>query len=1280
MPLPTSRVPTPKLFRRIAEGQDLFRQLDLIGRIRTLDTLISHNVKALLDSGCTTSCIDADFVAKNALIALPLRFPFPAKNADGSTNSAGRITHYVEVEFLLHDTKGNPHSEVLELPIVNLGKSHMFLGHDWLTKHNPEIDWASHTIIMSRCPKECSTKSSNIPQEADCDVDWEGGETLLHVEVDDPYFDAKHHPHIRAFGTISTQLAAEEYQANKPSAEVPRQYGEFADVFSEAKFDELPPRRPYDHAIELKPGSSETLNAKVYPLSREEQKQLDVFLDENLKTGRIRLSKSTMASSFFFVKKKDGKLRPVQDYRRLNDLTIKNRYPLPLMKDMLNRLQGAKYFTKLDVRWGFNNVRIKEGDEWKAAFRTNRGLFEPTVMFFGLTNSPPTFQAMMDHIFGDLIRAGKMQVYLDDCLLFAPTLQELRETTREVLERCRQNKLYFKAEKCSFEKAEVDFMGVVISHKSIKMDPIKTKAIDQWPAPTNLREARSFMQFCNFYRDFIPHFSTVVKPLNVLTEKNHVFEWKEPQQRAFDLLKSAIRSDVVLMIPQEGHSFRLESDASDYAAGAVLHQIIDGVARPIGFFSKTFVEAERNYMIYDKELLAIMLALDHWRHHLMGLNGFEIWTDHKNLEYFKTAQKVNRRQARWFTTLQDYDFTLHYRPGKANKIADFLTRGSHFDKGDKDNENVVLLKPEIFRRFTVESEGDIVEEIRRKSQLRDELVKKRLLHGHPDFRENGLLVEYRGLVYVPMDKSLRERIIAAHHDSILGGHAGRAKTIELIQRTYWWPSMTGQVGRYVAGCEACQRTKPRVGAPHATLQPNEIPPHPWHTISVDFIGPLCSAGGFDTIAVIVDRSTKQVIIEPTNKEINPEGTARILRNRVFSQHGIPKKIISDRGKQFVGDFSRDLYRQLGITGNPSTAYHPQTDGQTERANQEIEKYLRLFINYHQDDWHDWLPMAEFALNNRRNDATGYSPFFLNKGYHPNMHINRPHVFQDESAEAFATRLAKNIEDSNAALKLAAEAMQRDAARRTRPSRSYEEGQRVWVEGTNIKSQRPSPKLDDKRFGPFKIVKKVGASSYKLDIPKNWSTIHPVFHESLLSPFVEPATSIQMKPPPPPPVEKDDEAPEYEVDQILRSRRWGSGYQWRIRWKGYGPQHDTWEPPWSLTNVKRKVKDFYKSDPRAPGAELFDAKGAYIGRISTPPRPRPLLLTTGVDHSLPSPDELFRLHPPSGIVSPYSTLTGGICREKLRHSDSASPLPVRAEPRDTPSPPRPALSGRILWRP
>ena len=233
--------------------------------------------------------------------------------------------------------------------------------------------------------------------------------------------------HLRARENISTKLASEAQKDKKEKTfeeMVPETYQSFKDVFDKKDFDELPPRRPWDHAIELIPGAKGQNSAKIYPLSPAEQKELDAFLDENLKTGRIRESKSPFASPFFFIKKKDGKLRPVQDYRKLNEQTIKNRYPLLLSQELIDKLKGAVYFSKMDVRWGFNNIRIKEGDEWKAAFLTNRGMFEPLVMFFGLTNSPATFQTMMNEILRTEINSGKVVVYMDDILVFTETLEE----------------------------------------------------------------------------------------------------------------------------------------------------------------------------------------------------------------------------------------------------------------------------------------------------------------------------------------------------------------------------------------------------------------------------------------------------------------------------------------------------------------------------------------------------------------------------------------------------------------------------------------------------------------------------------------------------------------------------------------------------------------------------------------------------------------------------------------------------------------------------------------
>jgi len=299
-----------------------------------------------------------------------------------------------------------------------------------------------------------------------------------------------------------SQWLAEGFRQNSQPTDhekhIPLHLCDFHSVFSKDSFDELPRTKPWDHTIELTPNATPK-GCKVYPLSASEQKELDTFLKESLESGRIRPSKSPMAAPVFFVKKKDGKLCLVQDYHALNAMTMKNKYPLPLILELIAKLRGAKYFTKLDVRWGFNNVWIKEGDEWKATFRTNRGLYEPLVMFFGPTNSPATFQTMMDDIFEDLISEGVVVVYLDDILIFTETLEEHRKITCSVLELLEKHKLYLRPNKCEFEKTTIEYLGVIISHNSIAMDPVKITGVTEWPAPTNKKEVQSFLRFTNFY-------------------------------------------------------------------------------------------------------------------------------------------------------------------------------------------------------------------------------------------------------------------------------------------------------------------------------------------------------------------------------------------------------------------------------------------------------------------------------------------------------------------------------------------------------------------------------------------------------------------------------------------------------------------------------------------------------------------------------------------------------------------------------------------------------------
>ena len=362
------------------------------------------------------------------------------------------------------------------LLVTGLGKHKIILGFPWLQDANPIIDWKEGTLKWRK-------RSTTMEEEEDKDehlnrtqypLEEEDGLAVLVAAItgntdNDEWINSK--------STTATRIQAEINSQKKiiPLEEqIPKDFHEFLDVFSEEKAARFPEPRAWDHKIELK-DTFVPKSFKTYNLTPQEQTELDKFLKDNLDKGYIRPSQSPMASPFFFVDKKDGKLRPCQDYRYLNEHTVKNAYPLPLITELLDKLKGARRFTKLDVRWGYNNVRIRDGDQWKAAFKTNKGLFEPTVMFFGLCNSPATFQAMMDDIFGDMINECIIIVYMDDIFLFAPDEITLKHNTKRVLKRLQENDLFLKATKCEFNKTKVEYLGMVIEEGKISMDPGKLR-------------------------------------------------------------------------------------------------------------------------------------------------------------------------------------------------------------------------------------------------------------------------------------------------------------------------------------------------------------------------------------------------------------------------------------------------------------------------------------------------------------------------------------------------------------------------------------------------------------------------------------------------------------------------------------------------------------------------------------------------------------------------------------------------------------------------------------
>lgn len=816
-----------------------------------------------------------------------------------------------------------------------------------------------------------------------------------------PAPDAEPVARVAASQTMSQKLAEEETQRRGPSKPpeelVPPEFHDFLDVFSKKQSERLPSHRPYDLAIDLEDDAA-LPTGRLYQLSSDELRALREFIDENLAKGYIQPSRAPGGAGVFFAKKKDGGLRLVVDYRALNAITRKDSYPIPLTAELIDRLKAAKIFTTLDVRQGYYNLRIRAGDEWKTSFRTRYGQFEFLVMPFGLSNAPAAFQRMVNSLFHDLVDVSVV-LYLDDIIIFSEDPAQHDDHVREVLRRLRDADLFLKPEKCAFRTTEVDYLGLKISPGQIAMDPVKVSGITNWPTPRNLRHVNQFLGFCNFYRRFVENYANITRPLERLKQKDVAWRWGEEEDGAFERLKSAFTSAPILMMPDVAAPFVVETDASDYATGAILSQYdAVGDLRPVAYYSKALAPAERNYDVYDKELLAIVRALEEWRPYLEGSpHRITIYSDHKNLEYFMTTRDLNRRQARWSLFLNRFWFIIEHRPGRLSGGPDGLSRRPDHEPplGARDNSNHVLLdsakvgssnhsaracrtspkrsvvlnsaclaKSDVVARAgrVIASDAAILEKIRERSRTDERLKLVWEKESGPEVLRNRLkdwvvdngLVRYKGLVAVPADEEVKRMILELYHDSIPAGHPGREKTLALVARNYYWPRMSEYVHRYVDGCNLCQRSKPRRQRPFGPLQPLEIPDGPWQHISVDFIGPLPLSDGYDAIMVVVDKLGKRAHFLRTNTTATAEDTADLFMERVWCLHGTPKKVVSDRGPQFIARFMRRVYERMGIKSALSTAHHPQTDGQTERVNQDLETYLRMYVDFYQDDWVKWL--------------------------------------------------------------------------------------------------------------------------------------------------------------------------------------------------------------------------------------------------------------------------------------------------------------------------------------
>jgi hypothetical protein len=1163
-------------------------------------------MRALVDSGAMGNYISPTLVNRYKLPWRTKARPYRLRNIEGDPFEYGggwieRETDHLRMEL-------QDHKETIHLDIMDLQEYDLILGHPWLRNSNPMINWRTGQLCWAddathHChshPEKTNIRNNLATEDGHDETDQAScnsatDRTERSRNQDGLQTGIRHKQgkatrtklrktvhHIRktlreadkTLAYIKKQEAPEEPKKqpeNDRMRKVPEEYRIYDKLFQEELDTGLPEHSQWDCEIELVDGATPKFH-KLYNLNIKELETLREYIDENLRKGYIRISKSSAGYPVMFVPKKNGKLRMVIDYRQLNNITKKDRTPLPLVTEMRDRLQGKSWFTALDLKGAYNLIRIKPGHEWMTAFRTKFGLYEYLVMPFGLTNAPAYFQKMINNVLREKLDIFVI-VYLDDILVFSETEEEHREHVHWVIKTLQDAKLLVEPEKCEFHKHEVVFLGHIIRPNEIAMEPCKVDAVREWPKPDNLKAVQAFVGFANYYRRFIKNFGMIASPLTNLTKKDNKFEWTDECQKAFEQLKEAIVSDNTLAQFNPEKPVELETDASNLAMGATIGQRDDeGRMRPIAFASKKFHGPELNYPIYDKEFMAIIFGFKEFRHYLRGtIHKVKVFTDHKNITYFAKTQQLNQRQIRWAETLSEFDYEIIHTKGSENGRADALSRRPDYDTGEAIASGQILhlneeghLEQRSLNTLTYKVEPDL--------NLWDKIRQaNKELRTLPEGVQEGNPHTYNGKIWLP--PTLRDEAIRELHAHPTAGHQGIRRTTERIRRTYDYAGIKKDVTRIVNECEECARSKASRHKPYGELKPLQVPTRPWESIAFDHITKLPKSKEpgsnieYDSIFVITDRMTKFGYFLPYQEATDAETLAYTIFKHIVANHGLPEEIISDRGTTFTSKFWQALMAQLGTKHKLSTAYHPQTDGQTERLNQTLEQYLRCYINYDQDDWVSKLPLAQLAYNSAPTESTKLSPFYANYGYEPEFGKKTPLEGPlAEKAMLEADQLRSLHEHMRKQLEFVRTRMSRYYNLKRSKGPIFRKGEMVYLVRKNFTTTRPSPKLDYKKLGPFPIDEVISDTNYKLSLPSSMR-MHPVFHISLLEKAPQNAKT-KYEP------EVLEEL--YEPERIIDKRTINGETQYLVKWRNYPDSDNTWEPPKHLKNCRNLIRRFYQS--------------------------------------------------------------------------------------------------------
>lgn len=688
-------------------------------------------------------------------------------------------------------------------------------------------------------------------------------------------------------------------------------------------------------------------------LSWYERSEVNKIIDSLLKKNIVRPSNSNFSSPIVLVKKKDGTYRLCVDYRALNKITIKDRYPLPLIEDQIDRLAGNFYFTSLDLKDGFHHIPVSEDSIKFTSFVTPDGQYEYLRMPFGLANAPAAFQRFVNSIFRPLLDTKKILLYLDDILIATPSIEQNLNILQEVLHLLSQYGLELKFSKCNFLKLEIEYLGYIISGNGIKPNKVNVEAIRNFPQPKTVKQVQSFLGLTSYFRKFVSNFALLARPLYNLVKKDVPFMFGKEELKAFEELRDSLTCSPILALYNPTAVTELHTDASSYGYGAILLQRSkDNLMHPVMYFSKRTTEIESRYHSYELEMIAIIYALERFRVYLQGIY-FTIVTDCNAIKLAINKKDINPRISRWCLILENYNYKIEHRPADRMRHVDALSR------------NILVIEPLTF------------EEVLVYKQLQDPIIKR--IHKELEISENDRFELRNGIIYKKhhggilfyVPEAMTRSVIQTCHDDV--GHVGLEKTIDLINKIYWFPGMYSQVKNHIESCIKCLTYSVPSGKKEGKLHVYDKGSRPFETLHVDHYGPLeTTEHGFKHIFIVIDAFTKFVYLYPVKSTAVRE--VILCLKQYFHHFGTCGRIVSDRGSSFTSHDLSDLLGQLGIRHVKVATATPRSNGQVERVNRFLRSILsKLSVS---ESWDDVLSKAQFAINNSYHKAIDNTPSSL----------------------------------------------------------------------------------------------------------------------------------------------------------------------------------------------------------------------------------------------------------------------------------------------------------------